>query len=143
MNEGKIHSFLMCRIWIYSQIIGHQTWCTFVVVFEKLGSFWPFSSTLVLAALENEKKLSSSIWCCQNWSAWKEPKRAKFSKNKCQMHPNSYVQLWNQFLTINSDSTHQKWMKFAFIVTGSIFLQSYWVLDRLLDFRKDSSLLFF
>jgi hypothetical protein len=32
--------------------------------------------------------------------------------------------LWNSFLTINSDSTHQKSMKFAFIVTGSIFLQS-------------------
>ena len=48
----------------------------------------------------------------------------------CQMHPNSDVQLWNLFLTINSDFTHQKWMKFAFIVTGSIFLQSYWVLDN-------------
>ena len=46
------------------------------------------------------------------------------------MHPNSDVQLWNWFLTINSDSTHQKWMKFAFIVTGSIFLQSYWVSDN-------------
>ena len=47
----------------------------------------------------------------------------------CQMHPNSDIQLWNYFLTINSDSTHQKWMKFAFIVTCSIFLQSYWVSD--------------
>ena len=25
----------------------------------------------------------------------------------CQMHPNSDVQLWNQFLIIDSDSTHQ------------------------------------
>ena len=33
-------------------------------------------------------------------------------------------------MTINSDSTHQKWMKFAFIVTCSIFLQSYWVSDN-------------
>ena len=46
------------------------------------------------------------------------------------MHANSGVQLWNRFLTINSDSTHQKWMKFAFIVTGSSFLQSYWVSDN-------------
>ena len=42
-------------------------------------------------------------------------------------------------MTVNSDSTHQKWMKFAFIVTGSIFLQSYWVsdnvhIDRTYDF---------
>ena len=44
----------------------------------------------------------------------------------CQMHPNSDVQLWNQFLTINSDSTvtHQKLMKFVLIVTA-IFLQLY------------------
>ena len=48
----------------------------------------------------------------------------------CQMHPNTDVQLWNQFLIINSDSTHQKLMRFAFIVTGSIFLQWYWVSDR-------------
>ena len=53
----------------------------------------------------------------------------------CQMHPNSDVQLWNQFLIINSDSTHQKWMKFAFIVTGSIFLQSYWVSDNVNEYE--------
>ena len=47
----------------------------------------------------------------------------------CQMHTNSDFQLWNWFLTIDSDSTHQKWMKFAFIVTCSIFFQSYWVSD--------------
>ena len=29
-------------------------------------------------------------------------------------------------------STHQKWMKFAFIVTCSIFLQSYWVLNNVM-----------
>ena len=29
-----------------------------------------------------------------------------------------------------ADSTHKKWMKFDFIVTGSIFLQSYWVSDK-------------
>ena len=46
----------------------------------------------------------------------------------CQRH--SDVQLWNYFLTINSDSTHQNWIKFAFIVTCSIFLQSYWVSDN-------------
>ena len=50
----------------------------------------------------------------------------------CQMHPNSDVQLWNWFLTTNSDSTHQKWMKFAFIDTCSIFLQSYWVSDNMI-----------
>ena len=33
-------------------------------------------------------------------------------------------------MTINSDSTHQKGMKFAFIVTGSIFLQLYCVSDN-------------
>ena len=48
----------------------------------------------------------------------------------CQMHPNSDVQLWNYFFNINPNSTHQKWMKFIFIVTGSIFLQSYWVSDN-------------
>ena len=41
------------------------------------------------------------------------------------------------FLTINSDSTTQKWMKFAFIVTGSIFLQSYWVLDNVVEAAPD------
>ena len=46
------------------------------------------------------------------------------------MHPNSDVQLWNWFLTVNSDSINQQWMKFAFIVTGSIILQSYWVSDN-------------
>ena len=50
----------------------------------------------------------------------------------CQMHPNSDVQLWNLFLTMNSDSTHEKWIKFAFMVTGSIFLQSYWVSDNVM-----------
>ena len=39
----------------------------------------------------------------------------------CKMYPNS--ELWNWFLIRNSDSTHQKCMKFASIVTGSI--QSY------------------
>ena len=34
-------------------------------------------------------------------------------------------------MTIDSGSTHQEWMNFAFIVTGSIFLHSYWVLDNL------------
>ena len=32
-------------------------------------------------------------------------------------------------MTINSDSTDQKYIKFAFIVTCSIFLQSYWISD--------------
>ena len=41
------------------------------------------------------------------------------------MQPNSYVQLWNYFWP-----WIQKWMKFAFIVNGSIFLQSYWVSDN-------------
>ena len=57
----------------------------------------------------------------------KSQKEPNFPK-KCQMHPNYDVQLWNWFLTINSDSTHQKWMKFASIVTGSIFL---WVSDNM------------
>ena len=39
----------------------------------------------------------------------------------CQMHPNSNVQLWNWFLTINSDSTHQKWMKFASLSLALFF----------------------
>ena len=131
-NKGKIHSFLMCRIWIYSQIIGHQTWCTFGIFFffEKLGSFRPFSSTSVLAALENEKKTELQHLVLPGLKCLKRVKKSpSFQKKKCQMHPNSDVQLWNWFLTINSDSTHQKWMKFVFIVTGSIFLQSYWVLD--------------
>ena len=37
-------------------------------------------------------------------------------------------------MTVNSDSTHQKWMKFAFNVTCSIFLQSYWVSDNVIYF---------
>ena len=57
----------------------------------------------------------------------------------CQMHSNSDVQLWNLFLTINSDSTHQKWMKFAFIVTCSNFLQLYWVSDIVTDGEDDGS----
>ena len=58
----------------------------------------------------------------------------------CQMHRKSDVQLWNWFLTINSDSTHQEWMNFVFIVTGSIFLHSYWVSD-IVDFKSSSGLL--
>ena len=93
-----------------------------------LTHFWKIRLFLALF----ECSSTGSIWCCQNWSAWKEPKRAQFSKKKCQMHPNSDVQLWNWFLTINSDSTHQKWMEFVFIVTCSIFLQSYWVPDNVI-----------
>ena len=47
-------------------------------IFGKSGYFWLFSSTSALAA------------------------------TRCQMHPNSDVQLLNSFLTINSDSIHQK-----------------------------------
>ena len=95
---------------------------------SELGCIWRihfWKLRLLLALFECSS--TGSIWCCQDWSVWKESKRVQVSKKKSQMHPNSDVQLWNWFLTINSDSTHQKWMKFASIVTGSIFLQSHQV----------------
>ena len=42
------------------------------------------------------------------------------------------VQLWNWFLVMNSYSTLQVCMKFAYIVTGLVFLLSYWILDNLI-----------
>ena len=39
-------------------------------------------------------------------------------------------------MTINWDFTRQNWLKFAFIVTCSIFLQSYWVLDIVSWWKK-------
>ena len=56
---------------------------------------------------------------------------------KCAKCILTLVSKWNWFLTINwvidLNSTHQKWMKFAFTVTCSIFLQSYWVSDNVLQ----------
>ena len=95
---------------------------------------WLFSSTSALATTSCCKTSEPCWqWCWQLLECQDFPKRAKNSlifQKMCPMHANYDVQLWNQFLTINSDSTHQKWMKFAFIVTGSIFLQSYWVSDN-------------
>ena len=51
------------------------------------------------------------------------------------MRANFDVQLWSWFLVINSYSTLQVCMKFACIVTDSIFLQSYWVSDNVLHNR--------
>ena len=48
----------------------------------------------------------------------------------CQMHANFDVQLWNWFLVMNSYSTLQVCMKFAYIVTGLVFLLSYWISDN-------------
>ena len=46
------------------------------------------------------------------------------------MHANFDFQLWNWFLVINSYSTVQVCMKFAYIVTGLVFLLSYWISDN-------------
>ena len=68
-NEGKFHSFLMCRIWIYSQKLFYN-WTSDLGciwhIFGKLGYFWLFLSALIQAA----------SGCCQCWGAWKEPKIA-------------------------------------------------------------------
>ena len=61
--------------------------------------------------------------CCQYKSAQKEPKIVQFHK-KCQIHANSDVQGKINFFITNSDSTLHKYMKFAFIVTCSVFLDS-------------------
>ena len=46
------------------------------------------------------------------------------------MCANFDVQLWKWFLVMNSYSTLQLCMKFAYIVTGLVFLVSYWILDN-------------
>ena len=46
------------------------------------------------------------------------------------MCANFDVQLWNWFLVMNSYSTLQVCMKFAYIVTGLVFLLSYWISDN-------------
>ena len=61
------------------------------------------------------------------WSTQKELKIAQFSKNV----PN--VQLWNWFLVMNSYSTLQVCMKFAYTVTGLVFLLSYWISDNVMN----------
>ena len=45
------------------------------------------------------------------------------------MCANFDVQLWNWFLMINSYSTLQVCMKFAYTITGLVFLLSYWISD--------------
>ena len=126
-NEGKFHSFLMCRIWIKNKF---HCWKS------ELGCIWHiFGKFVSFQVLEHwqepvfKKTEEATSICCLYWSTHKGPKMAYFSKN-VPNDSNTDVQLWNQFLTIISDSTHQKRMKFAFIVTGSIFLQSYCVLDN-------------
>ena len=52
-----------------------------------------------------------------------------FSK-KCQIHANSDVKGKIEFFITNSDSTLQIYMKFAFIVTCSVFLDSEWITDN-------------
>ena len=90
-------------------------------IFGKLCYFWLFLENpdiqVNVNITVNKAAAAAAAGWCQCWSAWKEPNFPKM----CQMHPNSDIQLWNLFLTINSDSTHQKGMKFAFIVTGSTF----------------------
>ena len=120
MKAKSIHSWcveseFIVRNWFHNWTSDLVYICVF---FGKLDSFWLFSCTSVLAATR----------CCLYWSTQKASNFLKM----CQMHPNSDVQLWNQFLIINSDSKHQEWMKFAFIVTGSIFLHSYWDSDNVL-----------
>ena len=52
----------------------------------------------------------------------------------CQIRANfdvqQDVQLWNLFLAMNSYSILQVCMKFAYIVTGLVFLVSYWISDN-------------
>ena len=65
-NEGKFHSFLMCRIWIYSQTLISQL---DIRVRVHLAHFWKIR--LFLSA-----PVQAASSCCQCWSAWKEPKIA-------------------------------------------------------------------
>ena len=59
------------------------------------------------------------------------------------MRANFDVQLWNWFLVMNSCSTLQIYMKFTYIVTGLVFLLSYWISDNvscLVRFKVQNSL---
>jgi hypothetical protein len=55
--------------------------------FENLGSFWPFSSTSVLAALENEKKTDKQHLVLPELRSLKGAKKRQiFQKNaKCTL----------------------------------------------------------
>ena len=133
-SQWQFHSILMCRIWICSETLISWLDIRIRVHLTHFWKIWLFSSTSALATTSCYKLTEPCWqWCWQLLEYQDFQKRAKNSLNfpkMCQMHPNTDVQLWNQFLIINSDSTHQKLMKFAFIVTGSIFLQWYRVSDR-------------
>ena len=105
---------------------------------------WLFSSTSAMATTSCCKLTEPCWqWCWQLLEYQDFQKRAKNSLNfpkMCQMYPNTDVQLWNQILIINSDSTHQKLMKFAFIVTGSFFLQWHWGSGRHLQGKNNRKL---
>ena len=70
-------------------------------VFRKLGCFWLFLSAPVLHRVIKTKRMY-----------WKT----------CQMCANFDVQLWNWFFVMNSYSTPQVCMKFAYIVTVTFIL---------------------
>ena len=66
-------------------------------IFRKLGYFWLFLANpdiqVTVNITVNKTQFFAAAGCCQCWSAWKEPNIPKM----CQMHPNSDVQLWNNF----------------------------------------------
>ena len=51
---------------------------------------------------------------------------------KCQIHAKTDIQGKFEFFITNSDSTLQVCMKFAFIVTCSVFLDSEWITDNVI-----------
>ena len=94
------------------------------------------------------KKLSSSIWCCQNWSAWKEPKRAQFSikKAKCTQSRMSNYEidfwLWIQILLIKNElnlPSLSSWLKFFF---NHIGFWTMWVQTKKVQSKIPKSLIF-
>ena len=85
-NEGKFHSFLMCRIWIYSQNFFH-IWTSelgcICNIFGKFGSF---------QVLQHWQQ----SFFKKNWGGNNQMLQLYWSTQKmCQREPNSDVQLWN------------------------------------------------
>ena len=141
-NEGKFHTYLKCRIWICKKksIFPGTSELVWIWHFlRKFGSFWALLHWQHWLKLKKTvdwsifcRKNSFVTRCCQCKSAQKEPDFLK----KCQIHANSDVQGKIEFFITNSDSTLQVCMEFAFIVTCSVFLDSEWITNNVIPFKK-------
>ena len=81
-NKCKLHSFLMCRIWIYSQKLISSLDIRVRVHLTHFWKIWLFSSTSALATTSCCKLTEPCWqWCWQLLEYQDFQKQPKFSKN--------------------------------------------------------------